>query len=115
MDKYLQYGLIAAIAIIIMAGGYLLIRNVPKSSISGANTTANTTSIAIVSIVTINSSAQVYGPSTELPNISPVDSNASVGTFYCNASSDCAVVHTRKCFNNQPYQQACINQGSYDS
>jgi hypothetical protein len=38
-----------------------------------------------------------------------VDQETSNSSFYCNQVSDCALVHTQKCFNNQAFQQACIN------
>jgi hypothetical protein len=69
----------------------------------------NTTSIIV---------GNVYAPSSEIPNLTPVYPNANFSTLSCNYNSDCAIVHTKSCFNNLNSQQACINKShveTYDS
>ena len=56
--------------------------------------------------------AQVFEPAFELPNVSNVDPNVSLSSFYCGSAADCQVIHTTSCFNNNANQQACIGSSA---
>ena len=91
--------LIAAVLIIILFFTLL----------NGGNTTKTT---SITSTIWIQTSTATYAPSEEIANVSSVDPNATTGSFYCNTSADCIIVHTTSCFNNLASQQACISKTS---
>lgn len=83
------------------------------------STTINTYSNTTTTTPPQNSiSGSIYGPAYELKNVSIVDPNANLSTFSCSVATDCTVVQTTRCFNNEPQQQACINanySGAYSS
>ena len=78
-----------------------------------SNTTGSSTST--MSSTTTVMGAQVYGPTSEIQNISLVYPNANSTTFSCSRNNDCINVHTQYCFNNLASQQACINRNYSDT
>ncbi len=101
MDKFLVY-----IAVVIAIFALAIAAYVLNVMGSGNKTTT----------ITQNSSGtQTYGPGYEIVNVSNAYANVNSSTFNCNSASDCVLVHTQKCFNNLPLQQACINVSDYDA
>ena len=107
MDEKSKLSIGFIFGIIVLAALFLVTTN-NSSGIYGTNTASTST---------INSTANgsVYTPQQELVNVQKVDPNANISTFYCTTSSQCTIVHTSACFNNEPSQQACINQNYENS